>query len=152
MVCLKEPLSGGVPFLCDDRALVRLGLGCVQLQPALGGHHGGSSAPVLGCCVQLLRRQVRLRVRGHDRVGRVLLFVDSEPVEAALIKGYSAKEDLCEPVGIFWDVALELKCSIYIDRVPTDSNPADPPPRGDLECSHRCGCRSLPGVWGLGLV
>ena len=53
VVCLKEPLSGGAPFLCDDRALVRLGLGCIQLQPALGGHHGGSSAPVLGCRVQL---------------------------------------------------------------------------------------------------
>ena len=37
----------------------------------------------------------------------VLLFIDSEPVEAALIKGYSAysaKEDVCELVGIFWEL------------------------------------------------
>ena len=79
-------------------------------------------------------------------------------MEAALIKGYSAKEDLCELVGIFWDVALELKCSIYIDRVPTDSNPADPPPRGDLECGHIGAVADLflfsfpKGFEGLGLV
>ena len=57
----------------------------------------------------------------------LLLFIDSEPVEAALIKGYSAKEDVCELVGLFWELVLELRCSVYIDRVPTDSNPADNP-------------------------
>eukprot|EP00435_Cladocopium_sp_Y103_P016661 s772_g4.t1 len=40
-----------------------------------------------------------------------LLFVDSEPVQGALVKGYSAKEDLCELVGVFWKTALELQVS-----------------------------------------
>ena len=29
-------------------------------------------------------------------------------------------------VGIFWDLFLVLKCSVYIDRVPTDVNLATP--------------------------
>ena len=29
-----------------------------------------------------------------------LLLVDSEPVQGALVKGHSAREDLCEPVGV----------------------------------------------------
>ena len=37
-----------------------------------------------------------------------LLFVDSEPVQGALVKGYSSKEDLCELVGVFWRLALEI--------------------------------------------
>ena len=37
---------------------------------------------------------------------------------AALIKGYSAEEDACELVGMFWDLVLELRCSVYVDRLP----------------------------------
>ena len=65
-----------------------------------------------------------------DRLQRawILLFVD----QGALVKGYSAKEDLCELVGVFWRLALESKICIYVDRVPTDSNPADAPSRDKM--------------------
>ena len=56
-----------------------------------------------------------------------LLFVDSEPVQGALVKGYSAKEDLCELTGVFWKLALSIKVQSYIDLVSTDANPADRP-------------------------
>eukprot|EP00435_Cladocopium_sp_Y103_P067787 s92_g30.t1 len=58
-----------------------------------------------------------------------LLLVDSEPVQGALVKGYSAREDVCELVGVFWKIAFDLKVNLYVDRVPTDANPADPPSR-----------------------
>eukprot|EP00439_Symbiodinium_sp_Y106_P010339 s9583_g1.t1 len=45
--------------------------------------------------------------RDHLRNKDVLLLIDSEAVEAALVKGYSSKEDLCELVEIFWELALE---------------------------------------------
>ena len=35
--------------------------------------------------------------RDHVKNKDVLLLIDSEAVEAALVKGYSSKEDLCEP-------------------------------------------------------
>ncbi|OLQ02504.1 hypothetical protein AK812_SmicGene14638 [Symbiodinium microadriaticum] len=78
--------------------------------------------------IELLATVVAVQTFREEIHGKlVLLFIDSEPVEAALIKGYSAKEDVCELVGIFWELVLELRCSVYIDRVPTDSNPADNP-------------------------
>ena len=61
---------------------------------------------------------------------KVLLFVDSECVEGALVKGYSAKEDLCWLNALFWQQALELDALFYIDRVSTDANISDGPSRG----------------------
>ena len=43
----------------------------------------------------------------------VLLLIDSEAVLGALVKGYSAREDICELVGVFWDLALELRVSLF---------------------------------------
>ena len=76
-----------------------------------------------------------------------LLFVDSEPVQGALVKGYSAKEDLCELVGVFWKLALELQVNLYIDRVPTDSNPSDPPSRNCVEVGRSLGWITIDPVF-----
>jgi len=77
----------------------------------------------------------------------VLLLIDSEAVEAALIKGYSSKEDICELVGVFWDMALEHNISFYVDRVPTDANPADAPSRADLVQGVAAGWITRAAVW-----
>ena len=61
----------------------------------------------------------------------VILLIDSEAVEAALIKGYSSKSDVCELISVFWELALELRCRIFIDRISTDANPADWPSRNE---------------------
>ena len=66
-------------------------------------------------------------LREYLRGKSVILLVDAEAVEGALVKGYSAQTDVCELIGKFWDLALELDCSIYIDRVSTDANCADNP-------------------------
>ena len=76
-----------------------------------------------------------------------LLFVDSEPVQGALVKGYSSKEDLCQLVGVFWRLALEIQVNLYIDRVPTDSNPADPPSRDQLELGRALGWITIDPVF-----
>ena len=76
-----------------------------------------------------------------------LLFVDSEPVQGALVKGYSAREDLCELVGVFWKLALDVHINLYIDRVPTDSNPADPPSRGRLDIGRSLGWDTISAVF-----
>ena len=73
------------------------------------------------------------------RSKHVLLLIDSEAVEGALIKGYSGTEDVCELVGLFWDLAAKLRCLIYIDRVPTDANPADYPSRNKMEIGQGLG-------------
>ena len=56
---------------------------------------------------------------------RIVLLVDSEAVEGALIKGYSSKEDLCHATCVFWEIARREGTHVYVDRVPTDGNLAD---------------------------
>ena len=72
-----------------------------------------------------------------------LLFVDSESVQGALVKGYSAREDLCELVGPFWKLALDVKVNLYIDRISTDANPADPPSRDRMDVGVKLGWRTV---------
>ena len=63
------------------------------------------------------------------------------------MKGYSAKEDLCELVGVFWKLALDLQVNLYIDRVPTDSNPSDPPSRNCMEIGRSLGWITIDPVF-----
>ena len=81
------------------------------------------------------------------RCKHVLLLIDSEAVEGALIKGYSGTEDVCELVGLFWDLAAKLRCLIYIDRVPTDANPADYPSRNKMEIGSGLGWKTAKVFW-----
>ena len=77
----------------------------------------------------------------------VLLFVDSEAVEAALVKGYSSKCDLCDLIKIFWDLVFRLRMRVFIDRVATDANPADWPSRDDLSTGSSAGWKSVRPIW-----
>ena len=72
--------------------------------------------------------------------------IDSESALGALVKGYSAKEDLCRLVGIFWDLGLQLDSMIYLDRISTDANPADDPSRNQIEKLLRRGWIMTPPV------
>ena len=45
----------------------------------------------------------------------------------------SKKEDMCELTGLFWHLAAVHSVAPYIDRVPTDGNPADGPSRGSCQ-------------------
>ena len=62
---------------------------------------------------------------------KVTLFVDSESVEGALIRGASKEEDQADLIMLFWETILDFDLSLYVARVPTDSNPSDGPSRGD---------------------
>eukprot|EP00971_Amphidinium_carterae_P312007 6202127-Amphidinium_carterae.1 len=59
--------------------------------------------------------------------------VDSDASLGALVKGHSSRSDLCELVSVFWLSAAELDVCWYLDRVPTDANPADGPSRNKLD-------------------
>ena len=82
------------------------------------------------CMIELLAAVVALdhhaaRMRGRQ----LLLLVDSEDIESALVKGYSNRTDRGDLITIFWDIALRHDLNVYVARVPTDSNPADGPSR-----------------------
>ena len=88
------------------------------------------------------------RLYGAD----IILLIDSEAVEAALIKGYSSKEDLCHLISVFWDLVFELRARVFIDRIATDANPADWPSRNDLRTGERAGWKSVQVVWPQALI
>ena len=77
----------------------------------------------------------------------ILVFVDSEAVEVALVKGYSRHEDVCLLVARFWMVVEQVDCMVYIDRVSTDANISDQASRGNLDIVQRCGWCMVDGAW-----
>ena len=100
------------------------------------------------CMIELLAPIIALATFKEYVTGKyVLLLVDAEAVEGALVKGYSSKEDMCELVGLFWDLALELRCSIYIDRIPTDANCADKPSRDQVGVGEALNWVTVPPIW-----
>ena len=79
----------------------------------------------------------------EDNMKSSSLFVDSEPAESALIKGYSARSDIC-------DVVASRDHSVFVTQVPSDGNPADGPSRAvfkDLEARGALWQTSGPPPW-----
>ena len=129
-----KPWIGGVLFA---RGEAPLQFGCEVPQKLIAKWLPRKSQIAM---VELFATVVALKTFGHRIAGSwSLLLVDSEPVQGALVKGYSSREDLCELVGIFWNLALDLRINLYIDRVPTDANPADPPSRDNLSVGAKAG-------------
>ena len=79
---------------------------------------------------------------------RVLLLVDNEAVESSFVKGYSNRcSDLCKLIGVFWELVQKFDLLMYIDRVPTDSNPSDGPSRGKVGQMEDRGWMRVPGIF-----
>ena len=139
-----EPLFKGVAGLEDGGQqevekgpqlwqLVLQGRACQQ-QPVVGGV----------VCVEDLGEftvVVLHTFAAYIRNKTVLLLVDAEAVEGALVKGYSSRSDLCELVGVFWDIVVELRALIYID------NCSDPPSRNKFSIGEKLGWKTVPAHW-----
>ena len=61
-----------------------------------------------------------------------LSFIDSEPVEGALVKGSSGHSDITSGAGIFWDLCLRYDLKAYLSRISSESNPGDAPSWADF--------------------
>ena len=74
---------------------------------------------------------------------KLIIFVDSQSAEGALVKGGSSKEDVSELAMILWRLIQEFEILVYIDRVPTDSNISDSCSRGSRDLATRLGWTEL---------
>ena len=63
----------------------------------------------------------------HDR--QVIWFVDNDAARHALIKGASPSGPSAALAGAFWSNEERLGSFSWVERVPTQSNPADGPSR-----------------------
>ena len=119
-------MIGGVLFAADGSVAPRYFSEVVP--PALIADWQRRSTQIY--MIEILAVVMAWRTWGHllfER--RVLVFVDSESAEGALTKGYSSKEDACMIVSDFWVAVARDRALVYLDRVPTDANPADDPSR-----------------------
>ena len=65
-------------------------------------------------------------VRGRH----VLVFVDNNGARAGLVKGISRAKESAQLVEDFWRLVAKLGAFVWVERVPSRSNPADAPSRG----------------------
>ena len=70
---------------------------------------------------------------------KLIIFVDSESAEGALVKGGSSKDDVSSLVRVFWRLIQEFEIVVYIDRVPTDSNISDGVSRNSFDLAKKLG-------------
>jgi len=81
------------------------------------------------------------------RSRRWVLFVDNDGARGALIKGSTTSRPSASIVQEFWlEVAAQASFP-WVERVPTNSNPADGPSRGDWALLSRLGVRELKLDW-----
>ena len=78
---------------------------------------------------------------------KILLFIDNDAARHALVKGKSANAASYRILHQFWEFAAEHEMMIWIERVPTKSNPADGPSRDDWSW-----CLGQPGGNGMGAL
>ena len=70
---------------------------------------------------------------------RIIMGIDADAVLSAFVKGYSDREDILLLVEVLWDTACELDVTLYLERIPTDSNCSDGLSRGQLRKLVACG-------------
>ena len=56
---------------------------------------------------------------------RVVMFTDSEAVRGAFLKSWSANDDSDKMIDIIFQVESDFDVPVWIERVPSQSNPAD---------------------------
>ena len=62
---------------------------------------------------------------------QVNVWVDSSTTKGVITNGYSNSEVLTQMSGEVWLIAERIQCGLWVHRVPTHLNPADPLSRGD---------------------
>ena len=81
--------------------------------------------------VVAMRRMLKERLLGR----RVIYFVDNEAARFSLLKGTSGKESMQQLTASFHSVDLSFPSIAWVERIPSESNPADAPSRGrSREC------------------
>ena len=113
-------------------------------------------APIEALAVLVALAGWEARIQGRS----VLAFVDNEGVRACMVSGGSTSAAVAGVVGAAVDREIAAGALVWFERVPSESNLADPPSRGlrppplvdwSAPCSDRRTCMMCPAlqVWGF---
>ena len=72
---------------------------------------------------------------------RVIVFVDNDAARHAIIRGASPSDPSAILVSMFWANETSLGSFSWVERVPTQSNPADGPSRLRFDEAKQLGAR-----------
>ena len=75
------------------------------------------------------------------------MFIDNDAARYALINGKSTNAATNEILHQFWEMAAANNMCIWFERVPSASNPADGPSRGDWEWCQRHSYQRIRAEW-----
>ena len=87
--------------------------------------------------------------RRHLANCKLVLFTDSEAVRGAFLKSWSANESCNKLIAAALQLEEELQTQVWLERVPSQSNPSDPLSRSEVDRHNglrRTRC-NLEEVW-----
>ena len=76
-----------------------------------------------------------------------VFYLDDEAAQGALVRGSSETSYAARMLSCFTDLEMKLQIKTWIARVPTSSNPADKPSRGDLSEMEQRGVAPVQILW-----
>ena len=85
---------------------------------------------------------LQMQALGVENVG-VRHFIDSNPARQCMVKACAKHDDLNNLVGMLWFMAGKTLRRYYCEYVPSASNLADAPSRGDFSLVTRLGARVI---------
>ena len=101
-----------------------------RLAPAAMAQLGAAAANPIAA-VELIAIWVALLLWGDRCAHRpVLAFIDNDPARHALVRGGSPVPAIASVVDAVCDLEIRLRALAFFERVPSQSNIADPPSRG----------------------
>ena len=77
----------------------------------------------------------------------LLLFIDSDGVRHALLRGTGGPPEVTMLVGGFWLAMAQLSAATYAARVESKANIADAPTRDDIPVLQSLGAVECPSFW-----
>ena len=93
---------------------------------------------------ELLPALIAMQTWGNNlKNKKVILFVDNDAARHALVKGRSTNAASDEILITFWEIVAEHEIQIWVERVPSKSNPADGPSRDDWTWCNKHHCKLI---------
>ena len=70
---------------------------------------------------------------------QVIAFIDNQPGQTALLKGYGRDTTINNVLAVYWSVVSHLQLDIYLEWVKSDLNISDAVSRHDVQQAHQLG-------------
>ena len=117
--------------------MLSIGLGLATFAHAISGRRGACSRA----------SRISPRAVGVPRRRNLRVWSDNTGAESAVRRAAATEVDHGCIAHIIWTLAFELRCGLWVDRVSSADNPADPPSRESYELMDILGAHWIRPIW-----